>query len=71
MNASFAYCRNSVAIVFFLWKHFTTLQARDESDEKSWIDNEKKELTKKISEAKKAGASSRELQGYQMELERL
>ncbi|KAK4684766.1 hypothetical protein P7C73_g5404, partial [Tremellales sp. Uapishka_1] len=60
-----------VAIVFFLWKHFSNLQAKDLADDKDAIENEKKELTKQISEAKKAGASSSEIQRLQQEISRL
>lgn len=61
----------TVAIVFFLWRHFTNLQAKDEADEKSWLEKEKNDLMEKMSAAKKAGASSRELMEYQLALKRL
>ncbi|KAK8853319.1 hypothetical protein IAR55_004023 [Kwoniella newhampshirensis] len=60
-----------VALVFFLWRHFTKLHDEAMSGEKDAVEKEKEELTKKISEARKAGLSSSDYQGLQMALERL
>jgi hypothetical protein len=63
--------RRKAAIVFFLYRHFTLLNAAEMSDEKDAIENEKKALTKKLSEAKKAGADKNIMQAIQIELSRL
>ncbi|WWD03784.1 hypothetical protein V865_001840 [Kwoniella europaea PYCC6329] len=60
-----------LAIVFFLWRHFTKLHDESMSDEKDALDKEKKEISEKLREAKKAGMSSQEYAGLQMALERL
>lgn len=62
-----------MALVFFLWRHFTTAHERDLSDAKSEMEKEKAELMKKISEAKKA-VESRDgqlLAMYQQQLARM
>ncbi|ORX35375.1 hypothetical protein BD324DRAFT_93915 [Kockovaella imperatae] len=59
------------AIVFFLYRHFTLLQATEHDDLKAAQDDEKKELMKRISEAKKAGADKMELQMLQRQVSRL
>ncbi|WWC91840.1 uncharacterized protein L201_006787 [Kwoniella dendrophila CBS 6074] len=61
----------ALAIVFFLWRHFTQLHDESMSDEKDDIDKEKKEIMERMREAKKAGMSSMEYAGLQMALERL
>nr|XP_019001297.1 uncharacterized protein I203_06002 [Kwoniella mangroviensis CBS 8507]OCF64758.1 hypothetical protein I203_06002 [Kwoniella mangroviensis CBS 8507] len=61
----------TLAIVFFLWRHFTKLHDESMSDEKDALDKEKKEISEKLREAKKAGMSSQEYAGLQMALERL
>ncbi|WVQ66855.1 uncharacterized protein L199_005046 [Kwoniella botswanensis] len=60
-----------LAIVFFLWRHFTKLHDESMSDEKDALEKEKKEISEKLREAKKAGMSSQEYAGLQMALERL
>ena len=59
------------AIVFFLYRHFTLLQAREVSNEKDAIEEEKKELGKRLSEAKKAGASRYQIQDISTQLSRM
>ncbi|WWC64727.1 uncharacterized protein I303_107338 [Kwoniella dejecticola CBS 10117] len=60
-----------VAIVFFLWRHFTKLHDESLSDEKDAIEKEKKEIMEKLREARKAGMNSQEYAGLQMALDRL
>ncbi|WWC72134.1 uncharacterized protein I206_106094 [Kwoniella pini CBS 10737] len=60
-----------LAIVFFLWRHFTKLHDESLSDEKDAIEKEKKEIMEKLRDAKKAGMNSQEYMGLQMALERL
>ncbi|WRT70106.1 uncharacterized protein IL334_007100 [Kwoniella shivajii] len=60
-----------VAIVFFLWKHFTNLHDESLSDEKDAIEKEKKEIAEKLRDARKAGMPSQEYAGLQMALQRL
>lgn len=59
----------SATIIFFLWRHFTKLHDTDKEVKKLDVEKEKKELEKRIREARKAGASSREVQGLQMDLQ--
>ena len=61
----------SAAIIFFLWRHFTLLHNSDQFDDKQAIENEKKDLTKRLNEAKKAGADSLVIRQLQTELSRL
>ncbi|WVR07554.1 hypothetical protein IAU60_004596 [Kwoniella sp. DSM 27419] len=60
-----------LALVFFLWKHFTNLHDQSLLDEKDDIEKEKRELAEKIRDAKKAGMSSQDYAGLQMALDRL
>ncbi|AFR97166.2 hypothetical protein C343_05301 [Cryptococcus neoformans C23] len=58
-------------LTFFLWRHFTSLHDADMAGEEDAIEKEKKEITDKIREAKKAGMSSKEMAYLQTALERL
>lgn len=58
-------------LIFFLWRHFTSLHDADMAGEEDAIEMEKKEISGKIKDAKKAGMSSREVAGLQIALERL
>lgn len=58
-------------LIFFLWRHFTSLHDADMAGEEDAIEMEKKEISDKIKDAKKAGMSSREVAGLQIALERL
>lgn len=57
-------------LIFFLWRHFTSLHDADMAGEEDAIEKEK-EITDKIREAKKAGMSSKEMAYLQTALERL
>lgn len=58
-------------LIFFLWRHFTSLHDADMAGEEDAIEKEKKEITDKIREAKKTGMSSKEMAYLQTALERL
>lgn len=59
------------AIVFFLYRHFTLLHEKENDDEQQKLDDEKKDLMKRISEAKKAGADKMDIQKMQQTLMRM
>jgi hypothetical protein len=48
--------------VFFLWRHFTSLQAKDEAEDKSSIEKMKKELSEQLREAQSAPSDARDAQ---------
>ncbi|KIR41344.1 hypothetical protein I307_04426 [Cryptococcus deuterogattii 99/473] len=58
-------------LIFFLWRHFTSLHDADMAGEEDAIEMEKNEISDKIKDAKKAGMSSKEAAGLQIALERL
>lgn len=62
-----------MALIFFLWRHFTTAHERDLNDAKSEIEKEKAELMKKISEVKRSADSrgAQEISQYQQQLARM
>ena len=62
---------NPAAIVFFLYRHFSLLQATEHNDQKAALDKEKKALMKQLSEAKKSGADKYQVQELQIKLSRL
>ena len=43
-------------MVFFLYRHFTLAQERELEDEQQKLDDEKKDIMKRLTEAKKSGA---------------
>lgn len=59
------------AIVFFLYRHFTLMHERENEDVQQKLDDEKKDLMKRISEAKKAGADKMDIQDMQQDLMRM
>lgn len=61
----------SAAIIFFLYRHFTLLQQKELNDEQTSLDEEKKELMKRLSEAKKQGADKLDIQQMQIQLSRM
>jgi hypothetical protein len=58
-------------MVFFLYRHFTLAQAKEQDDEQGKLDQEKKDLMKRISEAKKAGADKNDIQKLQLQMSRM
>ena len=62
---------STVAIIFFLWRHYTIQHERENDNAKEEREKEKKDISKKLSEAKKGGASSKEIQKLQMMMEEL
>lgn len=61
----------AVSIVFFLWRHFSTLHTKSLTEDKDEIEEQKRDLMKRLSEAKKAGATKEEMMQLQMELQHL
>lgn len=68
-------CRSSlilpVALIFFLWRHYAIQHERENDNAKEEREKEKKDIQKKISEAKKGGASRSEMDKLRMMLEEL
>lgn len=60
-----------VAIVFFLWRHYTIQHERENDNAKEEREKEKKDISKKLSEAKKGGASRHEIAELQELMEDL
>ena len=56
------------AMVFFLYRHFTLAQAKEQDDEQGKLDQEKKDIMKRISEAKKAGADKTDILKLQQQM---
>lgn len=61
----------TAAMVFFLYRHFTLAQAKEHDDEQGKLDDEKKDIMKRISEAKKAGADKNEIMKLQEQISRM
>lgn len=61
----------SVAIIFFLWRHYTIQHERENDNAKEEREKEKKDISKKLSEAKKGGASRNEIAELQELMEDL
>jgi len=59
------------AMVFFLYRHFTLAHAKEHDDEQGKLDEEKKDIMKHISEAKKAGADKNEIMKLQEQISRM
>jgi hypothetical protein len=58
-------------MVFFLYRHFTLAQEKELDDEQQKLDDEKKDLMKRLSEAKKAGADKLLIAALQQDLQRI
>ncbi|WVO15062.1 hypothetical protein L204_102706 [Cryptococcus depauperatus] len=58
-------------IVFFLWKHFTSLHSEQLAEEEDAIEKEKREIIEKIRGARKSGMNRQEVMSLQNDLERL
>jgi hypothetical protein len=54
-----------VAIIFFLWRHYTIEHERENDDAKAERYKEQKEISAKIKEAQKGGADRKEIQMLQ------
>jgi len=61
----------TAALVFFLYRHFTLAQEKDLEDEQQKLDDEKKDIMKRLSEAKKSGADKSSVAMLQQELQRM
>jgi len=55
--------------VFFLYRHFTLAQANEHDDQQGKLDAEKKDIMKRISEAKKAGAEKNDIMRLQEKMQ--
>lgn len=71
MSLTILSANESAAIIFFLYRHFTLLQQKELNDEQASLDEEKKELMKRLSEAKKQGADKLDIQQMQIQLSRM
>lgn len=60
-----------VAIIFFLWRHYTIQHERENDNAKEEREQEKKDISKKFSEARKGGASKDEVRMLQQMMEDL
>jgi len=60
-----------VAIVFFLWRHYTIEHERENDNVKEERNKEKKEISMKIKEAQKGGADKHEIQELQQRMSEL
>ena len=59
------------AFVFFLYRHFALAHAKELDDQGDEIEAEKKDLMKRLSEAKKQGADKQEIASMQQQLSRM
>lgn len=64
-------CLYLVAIVFFLWRHYTIQHERENDGEKEARQKEIKEIQIKIKEAQVSGADPNAIYPLQMELRKL
>lgn len=55
--------------MFFLYRHFTLAQANEHDDQQGKLDAEKKDIMKRISEAKKAGAEKNDIMRLQEKMQ--
>jgi len=58
-------------MVFFLYRHFTLAQERELEDEQQKLDDEKKDIMKRLTEAKKSGADKAIIMKLQGDLQRM
>jgi hypothetical protein len=60
-----------VAIIFFLWRHYTIQHERENDGEKEARQKEIKEIQIKIEEAQVSGADPNDIHFMQMDLQKL